>query len=408
MGYVKAITRKAKIKKSGKIPIEIRITVNRNARYITLGIDIDPKYWDAKNNRVRKSYENSVRINNFINHKMNLVEVYLIKIQEKKKSFDIEEVKARLFDKVIRNYTIKAMCDEFYNELIALEKYTRVSSEKSRIRHLLSFFGENATFDKLTVSNIKKYKTYLLTKVKLAERTAVNHLILVRTLYNRAIREGIADANLYPFGENGVRIKFPDSQKIGLNMDEIKLLEECELIEGTTEWNARNSFLLSFYLAGARISDVLRIKWSDLNDGRLYYKMGKNNKVGSVKITSKAERIINLYKARKNKLDTFVLPELNKADITDNKDIYRKITSAKSKYNKCLKKIAKKVGITKILSCHIARHSFGNISGDKIPVQMLQKLYRHSDITTTINYQQSFMNRETDSALEAVIGIDDE
>ena len=406
MGYVKAVTRK--IKKSGKSPIEIRITINRIARYVTLGIDIEPRYWDIKNNRVRKSYENSVRINNFITHKINLVEVYLIQIQEKKKTFDIEEVKARLFDKVIKNYTIKAMCDEFYNELVALEKYTRISSEKSRIRHLLSYFGANSSFDKFTVTNINKYKNHLLSKEKLAERTVINHLILIRTLYNRAIREGIADANLYPFGENGIRIKFPDGQKIGLNIEEIKLLEQCELEEGTTEWNARNSFLLSFYLAGARISDVLRIKWSDLNDGRLYYKMGKNNKVGTVKITSKAERIINLYNARKNKLDTYVLPELNKADITDNKDIYRKITTAKSKYNRSLKKIAKKVGITKSISCHIARHSFGNISGDKIPVQMLQKLYRHSDITTTINYQQSFMNRETDSALEAVIGTDDE
>ena len=406
MGYVKAVTRK--IKKSGKSPIEIRITINRIARYVTLGIDIELRYWDIKNNRVRKSYENSVRINNFITHKINLVEVYLIQIQEKKKTFDIEEVKARLFDKVIKNYTIKAMCDEFYNELVALEKYTRISSEKSRIRHLLSYFGANSSFDKFTVTNINKYKNHLLSKEKLAERTVINHLILIRTLYNRAIREGIADANLYPFGENGIRIKFPDGQKIGLNIEEIKLLEQCELEEGTTEWNARNSFLLSFYLAGARISDVLRIKWSDLNDGRLYYKMGKNNKVGTVKITSKAERIIKLYNARKNKLDTYVLPELNKADITDNKDIYRKITTAKSKYNRSLKKIAKKVGITKSISCHIARHSFGNISGDKIPVQMLQKLYRHSDITTTINYQQSFMNRETDSALEAVIGTDDE
>ena len=41
MGYVKAITRK--IKKSGKTPIKIRITVNRIARYITLGIDIEPR-----------------------------------------------------------------------------------------------------------------------------------------------------------------------------------------------------------------------------------------------------------------------------------------------------------------------------------------------------------------------------
>ena len=81
MGYVKAVARK--IKKSGKSPIEIRITINRIARYVTLGIDIEPRYWDIKNNRVRKSYENSVRINNFITHKINLVEVYLIQRKEK-------------------------------------------------------------------------------------------------------------------------------------------------------------------------------------------------------------------------------------------------------------------------------------------------------------------------------------
>ena len=46
MGYVKAVTRK--IKKSGKSPIEIRITINRIARYVTLGIDIEPRYWDIK------------------------------------------------------------------------------------------------------------------------------------------------------------------------------------------------------------------------------------------------------------------------------------------------------------------------------------------------------------------------
>jgi site-specific recombinase XerD len=71
-----------------------------------------------------------------------------------------------------------------------------------------------------------------------------------------------------------------------------------------------------------------------------------------------------------------------------------------------LKKLANEVGIEKKVTCHIARHSFGNISGDKIPVQMLQKLYRHSDITTTINYQQSFINKDTDDALALVIGDD--
>ena len=55
------------------------------------------------------------------------------------------------------------------------------------------------------------------------------------------------------------------------------------------------------------------------------------------------------------------------------------------------------------MSMHFARHSFGNISGDKIPIQMLQKLYRHSSITTTILYQSNFMQKDTDEASDKVL-----
>ena len=132
--------------------------------------------------------------------------------------------------------------------------------------------------------------------------------------------------------------------------------------------------------------------------------MGKNNKVSSVKITNKARKILDRYKLLKSKTDIYVLPELNKEENMTDVRIYNIIRFSTKKYNNWLKKIAKEVGITKNVTCHIARHSFGNISGDKIPIQMLQKLYRHSDITTTINYQQSFINKDTDDALEAVIG----
>jgi len=49
------------------------------------------------------------------------------------------------------------------------------------------------------------------------------------------------------------------------------------------------------------------------------------------------------------------------------------------------------------------RHTFGNIAGDKIPVQVLQHLYRHSNITTTINYQGNFVHDKTYSALDKVL-----
>lgn len=52
---------------------------------------------------------------------------------------------------------------------------------------------------------------------------------------------------------------------------------------------------------------------------------------------------------------------------------------------------------------HISRHTFGNLAGDKISPQLLQKLYRHSDLKTTIGYQANFINQDVDSALEAVL-----
>ena len=61
------------------------------------------------------------------------------------------------------------------------------------------------------------------------------------------------------------------------------------------------------------------------------------------------------------------------------------------------------ISIDKPLTMHIARHTFGDISGDRIPIQMLQKLYRHSSITTTVAYQANFIHRDTDEALDAVV-----
>jgi len=38
-------------------------------------------------------------------------------------------------------------------------------------------------------------------------------------------------------------------------------------------------------------------------------------------------------------------------------------------------------------------------------IQMLQKLYRHSSILTTVVYQANFMRKEADDALDKVINF---
>lgn len=53
----------------------------------------------------------------------------------------------------------------------------------------------------------------------------------------------------------------------------------------------------------------------------------------------------------------------------------------------------------------VSPNLFGNISGDKIPVQMLQKLYRDFAIITTTNFRANFIHKEEDDALDKVINF---
>ena len=122
--------------------------------------------------------------------------------------------------------------------------------------------------------------------------------------------------------------------------------------------------------------------------------------------TDKAKTILKYYELEKRSDKDFVFADLKYADPTSIKDIFRKTSTAARRFNKYLKKIVEKTGIEKNLSNHIARPSFGNIDGDKINPLMLQKLYRHSNLKTTINYQANFIHKEADDALDANIFID--
>jgi integrase/recombinase XerD len=391
-------------KTQGTVPIQLRIIHNRKSCKLNIGHRINARDWDDENKRVKKSHPNSVRLNNIIQNYISKIDNYILQKEAQNEIVNFDEIKQKVFNKTIISNTFKEYSLNYLEELFIAKKYSQHGSCVAQVNKMALFYGDYAKFSAITINSIQKFKGVLKSQYNLSERSIVNHLIALRAICNKAIRDGLMNKNKYPFGGDGIIIRIPSSIKVGLNLEEIKLLEDAKIKPFTTKWHARNAFLLSFYFAGARISDVIRIKWSDIVDGRLQYVMGKNNKISSVKITSKAKGILDQYKAVKAKDELFVFPELNKPNIDTENAAYKKIRFATKKYNNWLKRLAKEVGIEKKVTCHIARHSFGNISGDKIPIQMLQKLYRHSDITTTINYQQAFINKYTDDALELVIG----
>ena len=97
---------------------------------------------------------------------------------------------------------------------------------------------------------------------------------------------------LYSFGPGKFKIKFPETIKIGLSEREIKAIESLDSLSDV-ERHSFNVWLYSFYLAGMRVSDVLKTRWSQIYDGRLHYRMGKNSKLLSLKIPLKIDTFVN-------------------------------------------------------------------------------------------------------------------
>ncbi|MFD2520347.1 phage integrase SAM-like domain-containing protein [Emticicia soli] len=400
---VKIVLRKKKIS-DGTYPLAIRITLDRKTTFFHLGNNLKEADWDVANQKVRKSHPNSVRLNNLILQKKAEASDSLISLQGNKERVTLGAVRKEVSPSK-QETSFFAQAAIFIDNMQKAGKYNRIKTDQTRINHFKEFLGnQDIAFADINVLLLKRFQAYLKSTRNISERTIVNHLLIIRTIYNQAIKSGLIDNKNYPFGKGKIAIKFPDSVKMGLIPEEVKTIEALELPTNSYLNHARNIWLFSFYFAGVRISDVLRMKWSDLQNDRLFYAMGKNLKAGSLKVPDKALKIIDQYRQEERKND-LIFPELKVLDsLDDTYNVQRKISYAVKRLNKALGEIAKMAELSKPLTLHISRHTFGNISGEKIPVQMLQKLYRHSNITTTIGYQANFINKTADDALEAVIG----
>lgn len=444
MASVKIILWKHDKKKDGSFPLALRITKNRKSRYIFIGQNILEKDWSQALGKVKKSHPNSTRLNALLLKKQNEAQAAILDDETNEQNLSPNQIKRKVkqqgnnvsffqvaSERIKNKYlngtfsVAKAELSILYNilEFINLNKNTpqntvtkaiksrriaRISKGKrnghATLEELKTFSkNDRLPFQEINTSFISQYKTFCSSYLGQKPRTITNQLIFIRTVFNLAIKESIILSKHYPFAGEKEKIRIKSGNKIGLTKEEIEKIELLEFMPHSSIWHTKNIWLFAYYFAGVRISDVLKLQWSNFVDGRLYYQMNKNEKPVSLKIPEKANIILQAYKEDKQSQHDFVFPFLKKADPLSKVDHYRKIKNATKLMNKYLKIIALMCNIDKNLSNHIARHSFGNIAGDKINPLMLQKLYRHTNLKTTINYQGNFIHKDADEALEQVL-----
>src|SRR5699024_10623751 len=76
--------------------------------------------------------------------------------------------------------------------------------------------------------------------------------------------------------------KRQQSSKTALSLKQIKAIEELDIEEDSSLWHTRNYFLFSFYNAGIRVGDLMKLKRGDVyvsdDEIRLRYLMNKTRK----------------------------------------------------------------------------------------------------------------------------------
>jgi len=145
MASVKSLLYKSKKKADGKYPIAIRIIKDRKPSYLYLEW-IDEKYWDLKNNKVKKAHPNATRLNNLILKKLTEIDDLILELESLNKNYSSSQV-SEIIKKNRKGISFFEFTDDYVKNLEKLGKHKRANPVKSRINQFKKFTkNSNLTF----------------------------------------------------------------------------------------------------------------------------------------------------------------------------------------------------------------------------------------------------------------------
>jgi integrase len=232
----------------------------------------------------------------------------------------------------------------------------------SALKHLKNFFGNHLPFGAITEDQLEDFKKYLLKQV--SKNSASSYFAKTKAAVNKAFDDKILNEN------PAKRIKGITAQLTNrefLTQEELQKLFKTECDPPVL----KTAFLFSA-LTGLRWSDVIKLKWSEIQSDKsighyIRYQQKKTGKHESLPINETAFSLINNKDAEKDKL----FPCL----------VYSAWTNLK------LQKWVIKAGIKKDITFHCARHTYATLLlTNDVDIFTVSKLLGHSELKTTQIY----------------------
>ena len=303
--HYKIVLDQRRPKKDNLYPVKIRITLNRVQKYYTIGIDLEPDNFDRiLKGSVRKELRN-------IKDKIIDWESRTKKILDRLEPFSFEEFKYQLYNRqVIKIPDVYLLFESKINKLRQSDKIS-TGNIYNDAKNSFKSFKSKLNLIEITPEFLQKYELHMLTKDR-SITTISMYIRCLRSLYNKAVDDGLIDRKYYPFGRNKFQPKAPRNIKKALTISQIKNIIDYKVKEGSNQQLAKDMWLLSYYCNGMNIKDIINLKFKDIQGDTLYYERKKttttnrSSKPIIVTLIPEALAIIQRWRDRSNSPHDYV------------------------------------------------------------------------------------------------------
>lgn len=156
---------------------------------------------------------------------------------------------------------------------------------------------------------------------------------------------------------------------------------------------SRDLFLFSFYALGMPFVDIAFLLKSQIHNDHIIYYRHKTGQRIRVKVEPPMQHIIDFYTMQNT---PYVFPIL----YSRNKDqAMKEYETARSLYNRHLKKIGAMAGIQRTLTSYVARHSWASLAyHSNVDLSVISKALGHTSPNTTLTYIREIDDERIDQA----------
>jgi len=393
MASIKVILYTHKTLKDGSHPILVQVLKDRKRKTISLGHSATKKQWNNNQQLPNSKHPNQALLTARIKRVKTSVNDIILKLENKEKPFSVDDI-IKQFRNDGTDETFEAYVDSLIEKFKKEGKAGNARVYKYTKNAFMLYRNKiDIRLAEIEVKTIQGFESYLTAKGNKLNSVSL-HLRTLRAILNRAIKEGLIEESAYPF--KNISIKSQKTRKRAVNKDVIKMVEDLKVDKSLQLY--KDLFMFSFYNRGMNFVDMAYLKVNNIVNGRIEYTRQKTGQQFSIKITDKAQKIIDRYNDLKDK-DSYIFPIIYRKDKE-----YLDYRNAMRLMNKKLKKISEILKLDVPLTTYVSRHSWATIAKRSgIATAVISEGLGHESEETTQVYLDSFENDVLDDANEQII-----